>query len=798
MKFIEEYIKNEGAITDNPCVKINYHKEAYDTFSYNYRFYEPNSPIETKHRRFNTSIFAHAPAKIVVDVKDFSKVSFYPGVIYFDNILETSLLRDFQFKVFGDEEEIYCSPIIRADSESPYVLLDIEKYDEITFIIDYLGKNNGLGNTFLGELTFYTEDGQEINASMPTNNNFFSFKYNGVSSNELLKIWDRTFKVSPCGDITKYVTEYTDPETKFTCITEIKKYKDFPNYWWSIKFANRGDRKSYILSEVKSIDYELLATFGCGVNHSLGSNFSPLDFQSVTEPIKDKIHIANTGGRSSESAFPYFRVENDNSGYLIAMGWTGQWYCDFTETQKGLKCEGGIETFDSILYPGEEIKMPSINIMAYEGSIEKAHNIWREFIRRFNSPGGNGFRVPVSFTGYGAMDTNRHIKAIDFIADNNMGCDLYWIEGNWYGEPEGACMTGWDTGWEEQRGNWYENPAAHPQGFGPIIDEIHKKGIKFNLWFELQSARPNTDWAKKYENWYIKKIVKDGKIIDAVDWRFNIADDEACDFLIDYLDNKIEAWKMDWYREDFNTNPLPYWQYMDTLDSERVGMTEVKSVNNFWRFWDTIQEKNPTLIIDNCASGGRRLDIEMIGRGVSLWQSDYQCYHKIDNMGVQSQNMSLHWWLPYHTGGKVPTDDKYGFRSCMSTGMVLDYILYNWQTFDELEGSVDFVKRMIEEFREIEDAFYGDYFVHSFAGIDNKGWNVYEMVKDDKGFVMAFRGDKSICSEISINLKGVDPLSDIEIKDMDRGDVFVQKGGDVLKIKSENVRDSRLICYKKI
>ena len=72
------------------------------------------------------------------------------------------------------------------------------------------------------------------------------------------------------------------------------------------------------------------------------------------------------------------------------------------------------------------------------------------------------------------------------------------------------------------------------------------------------------------------------------------------------------------------------------------------------------------------------------------------------------------------------------------------------------------------------------------------------MVKDDCGFVMAFRGDKSICSEISFNLKGVDKQSDYEFTDKDTGEVFVQKGGELLKIKSEKPRDSRLIKYRKL
>ena len=63
---------------------------------------------------------------------------------------------------------------------------------------------------------------------------------------------------------------------------------------------------------------------------------------------------------------------------------------------------------------------------------------------------------------------------------------------------------------------------------------------------------------------------------------------------------------------------------------------------------------------------------------------------------------------------------------------------------------------------------------------------------------MGFRGEDSVFSEVSLKLKGLDPQSDYEITDKDTGKVFVQKGSDILKIKSQKPRDSRLITYRKL
>lgn len=51
-------------------------------------------------------------------------------------------------------------------------------------------------------------------------------------------------------------------------------------------------------------------------------------------------------------------------------------------------------------------------------------------------------------------------------------------------------------------------------------------------------------------------------------------------------------------------------------------MTEIRFVEGHYAMWDELREKNPGLWIDNCAGGGRRIDLEMCMRSVPLWRSD--------------------------------------------------------------------------------------------------------------------------------------------------------------------------------
>ena len=54
------------------------------------------------------------------------------------------------------------------------------------------------------------------------------------------------------------------------------------------------------------------------------------------------------------------------------------------------------------------------------------------------------------------------------------------------------------------------------------------------------------------------------------------------------------------------------------ITQDRQGITEIRYVEGMYTFLDELQQRHPDLIIDNCASGGRRLDLEMIRRSVTL------------------------------------------------------------------------------------------------------------------------------------------------------------------------------------
>ena len=68
-------------------------------------------------------------------------------------------------------------------------------------------------------------------------------------------------------------------------------------------------------------------------------------------------------------------------------------------------------------------------------------------------------------------------------------------------------------------------------------------------------------------------------------------------------------------------DPLAYWRAADVPD--RQGITEIRYVTGLLAYWDELRRRRPDMLIDTCASGGRRNDLETLRRAVPLWRSDY-------------------------------------------------------------------------------------------------------------------------------------------------------------------------------
>ena len=410
-----------------------------------------------------------------------------------------------------------------------------------------------------------------------------------------------------------------------------------------------------------------------------------------------------------------------------------------------------------------------------------------EPVRHYLSSGFN-YRDPQPFGEYSCITSEWAVAMINRYRQFGLVPDVFWLDAGWH---TGASDYQEGKNWASTTGNWTVDRERFPDGMKPVSDAAHAAGAKFMLWFEPERVVKGTQWAVEHKEWMLDCPQPAGS--EEADWLlFDLGNDEACDWLCKYYGDFLEENGVDWYRQDCNIKPAPYWAHND--EPGRKGIKEIRHIENLYRFWDYLLDRFPEMVIDNCASGGKRLDWETISRSVPLWRSDY--YHHDDPDGYQCHTYGLNYFLPIHgTGILLP--DKYSFRSSLSSTLI-----YNWKITEKGVSVLEMQERLAE-YRSISDYYLEDYYPLTGDG-DLTGhdvWLAYQMHRpsDGTGIVVAFRREESAVDNCPVRLQGLSPEKSYELTDSDTGVSVVKTGRELsegFRLVLDSPKSSLLIKYK--
>ena len=368
----------------------------------------------------------------------------------------------------------------------------------------------------------------------------------------------------------------------------------------------------------------------------------------------------------------------------------------------------------------------------------------------------------------------------------------------WSGPSDSYSPDEFTGDWAKHVGNWSINPAAHPNGLRPISDAAKAAGMKFLLWFEPERAVNGTPLTVEHPDWFL------GERKPGHNMLFNLGLPEARRWLTDTLSEFMAEQGVQLYRQDFNFDPLPYWRAADAPD--RQGMTEIRHVEGLYDFWDELLRRQPGLVIDNCASGGRRIDLETISRSIPLWRSDWQCGWINDGTPGQTHTMGLSYWVPLSgtgvLGGCRRAGDTYNFRSSLSAAISFGIFPYESFPIDE-QYPWDWHRRMLADFVRARPLFYGDYYPLVANSPDYDVWAAFQMHRPDlgEGLVLAFRRKDAPFISADFRLQGLDPAAEYELQDVDTGKTWKQSSKELcergVRVTLERAPESRLVFYRK-
>ena len=132
----------------------------------------------------------------------------------------------------------------------------------------------------------------------------------------------------------------------------------------------------------------------------------------------------------------------------------------------------------------------------------------------------------------------------------------------------------------------------------------------------------------------------------------NLGNPVAREWITDRIDSLIKEYDVKVYRQDFNYDPMSNRIAAETTN--RIGAPENLHVQGYLKILDTLKERNPGLIIDSCASGGRRNDLDTMRRAIPLQYTDVGLgNHPLK----QIQRRYMFEWIPYFRAHTVNFND---------------------------------------------------------------------------------------------------------------------------------------------
>ncbi|MBQ0110837.1 MAG: alpha-galactosidase, partial [Oscillospiraceae bacterium] len=646
----------------------------------------------------------------------------------------------------------------------------------------------------------------------------FSFLYNGTDA---LSQCNLSVSKKVEGKKTVTTTVY-DFGGGFTVTTTCTRYADFDSIEWVNRFENHGNAPSGLITELWYCASVLpfpedapksatayLPEFDDGLKLIIpkGSTWEADEFGNTDDKIVnnsfvnllfpgDERSCQTSGGRSSEATAPFFRLHRQNAGYIAAVGWTGQWRALFKRTNEGVLLQSGIQDAAFRVNPGESFRTASVVIMPYEGSEIDGCNRWRRLVKTHYSLIGTKGREETSLfcAGiWGGMTTQSVLDRIRILKENKLPFTHIWMDAGWYGMDEKESPDEFEGNWWSWTGDWRVNPTHHPDGMQDIKAAVKQAGLRFLLWFEPERIIFGTPITQEHPEYFLGEHKQGNSVI------LNLGDPDAWNYCFDTLCERLQTLGVDVYRQDFNTWPLDIWRANDS--EERRGITEILHINGLYRLWDAMLEKFPHLIIDNCASGGRRIDIETLRRSVPMWRSDAQCPANFPIRITQMHSAQFGQWMPYSGTGTGRAYDTYRFRSSYAPALTTNFTFSERDAFGDDPEKLEWLKAYGEEYLRVQPYLSCDMYPLLKPTYKDDAWAAFQYNRPERedGVILVYRREKAPYKEAVFPLSGLCAQKTYCFTDVDTGEKQIFDGKtlmqDGLSVIMDQPYSSKVIFY---
>ncbi|MDL5053942.1 alpha-galactosidase [Oscillatoria laete-virens NRMC-F 0139] len=343
--------------------------------------------------------------------------------------------------------------------------------------------------------------------------------------------------------------------------------------------------------------------------------------------------FGQVGSRALEAWFPFVAVEDkkENVFWGAQIVWSASWQIDVARKDDALNVMGGLADRDfghwfKDLRPKESFTSPEAVLTVCEGGFDDVtQRLTSATVPFVEKQPSVEHHLPIAFnewcTTWGKPTHDRLVQIARSL--KGTGVEFLTIDAGWFAK---RATDNWGD-----NGDWIPNPERFPHGMKATCDAIKAEGLIPGIWFEFENVSPGADAYGQTDH----MLKRDGHPLIPGKRFWDFRDPWVIDYLSGRVIKLLKDCGFGYLKIDYNGSTGIG---VDGAESLGEGLRQhMEAVHGFIA---KIRKEIPGLVIENCASGGTRLDPAMMRLCA---QGSFSDAHESSEIPIIAAN--LHWMI---------------------------------------------------------------------------------------------------------------------------------------------------------
>ena len=314
--------------------------------------------------------------------------------------------------------------------------------------------------------------------------------------------------------------------------------------------------------------------------------------------------FGQTGSMPVKKFFPFIAIEDTENDVLwgAQLAHEASWQMEVYRQDDGLHISGGLADREfghwmKSLKSGETFETPTAIVSTCKGGgIDMiCHRLTHAGQKYVDMAPESEQHLPIIFNEYcttWGCPSHENISGI-VNAIKDKGFEYFVIDCGWFKED--------GIPWDISMGDYNVSPTLFPEGLERTVQLIKENNMKPGIWFEIDNIGRA---AKAYEEYKDHFLTRDGFPITTYSRRFwDMSDPWVENYLTEKVIDMLNKYGFEYMKMDYN----------DTIGigadgAESLGEKLRQNMEDSVNFVKKVREQVPGIILENCSSGGHKLE----------------------------------------------------------------------------------------------------------------------------------------------------------------------------------------------